>query len=49
MWVLGDLVGLAAGGIVLAQWMRHEERRGVRIDRELDAAEGNPPRPATVR
>jgi putative membrane protein len=49
MWVLGDLVGLATGGIVLAQWMRHEERRGVRIDRELDAAEGNPPRPATVR
>ncbi len=49
MWVLGDLVGLAAGGVLLAQWMRHEERRGVRIDRELDAAEGNPPRPATVR
>jgi putative membrane protein len=55
MWVIGDLVGLAAGGVVLAQWMRHEERRGARIDRELDAAadaaeaRDNPPRPATVR
>lgn len=49
MWVLGDLTGLAAGGVVLVQWMRHEERRGARIDRELDAAESNPPRPATVR
>jgi putative membrane protein len=49
MLVVGDLVGLAAGGVVLVQWMRHEERRGARIDRELDAAAANPPRPATVR
>ncbi len=39
MWVVGDLVGLAAGGVVLAQWMRHEERRGDRLDRALDAAD----------
>jgi putative copper resistance protein D len=38
MWIVGDLVGLAAGGVVLAQWMAYEQRRGVRIDRALDAA-----------
>jgi putative membrane protein len=42
MWVVGDLISLAAGGVVLAQWMRHEERRGARIDRELDAAAESP-------
>jgi len=26
MWGLGDVVGLAAGGVVLAQWMAHESR-----------------------
>ena len=47
MWVLGDLVGLVAGGIVLARWMRHEERRAARVDRELDARDAL--RGATVR
>ena len=61
MWVVGDLIGLAAGGVVLVQWMHHEERRGERLDRALDAADAasiaaitagdaaNPPRPVTVR
>jgi putative copper resistance protein D len=38
MWIVGDVVGLAAGGVVLAQWMAYEHRRGLRIDRALDAA-----------
>jgi putative copper resistance protein D len=37
MWLVGDFIGLIAGGIVLTQWMRHEQRRSRRIDRELDA------------
>jgi putative membrane protein len=41
MWIVGDLIGLAAAGVVLAQWMRHEERRGERLDRALDAQAGD--------
>lgn len=37
LWAVGDLVTLVVGGIVLAQWMSHEERVAAREDR-LDAA-----------
>lgn len=39
MWLIGDLIGLIAGGIVAVQWYRSEQRQARRIDRELDAAE----------
>lgn len=37
LWVTGDLLGLVAAGIVLSQWMRHDEREALRNDRRLDA------------
>jgi len=39
MWLVGDFIGLIAGGIVLAQWVRDEQRRTRRLDRRLDAEE----------
>ena len=39
MWLVGDLIGLVAGGIVAIQWFRHEQRQTRRLDRELDALE----------
>jgi putative copper resistance protein D len=39
MWLIGDLIGLVAGGIVAVQWFRHEQRQTRRLDRELDAAD----------
>jgi putative membrane protein len=39
MWLVGDLIGLVAGGIVAVQWFRHEQRQTRRLDRELDAVE----------
>jgi putative copper resistance protein D len=38
LWAAGDLVTLVVGGIVLAQWMAHEERVAAREDRRADAA-----------
>jgi putative copper resistance protein D len=40
MWTFGDLVGLAAGGVIALQWFHHEERRTRRLDRRLDALDG---------
>ncbi|HUP69950.1 MAG TPA: cytochrome c oxidase assembly protein [Acidimicrobiales bacterium] len=37
LWITGDLLGLLASGIVLAQWMGHDERQAARNDRRLDA------------
>jgi putative membrane protein len=37
LWGAGELLGAIALGIVLFQWMRHEEREGARLDRRLDA------------
>ena len=37
LWAFGELFGLLALGIVLYQWMRHEEIVAVRLDRRLDA------------
>jgi putative copper resistance protein D len=37
MWVGGDLIFLAAMAIVVVTWMRHEERRTVRLDARLAA------------
>jgi putative membrane protein len=37
LWTFGELFGLAALSIVLYQWMRHEAREGIRLDRRLDA------------
>lgn len=36
MWGVGDVLGLVAGGIVLVQWMAHDEREARRLDRRLD-------------
>lgn len=36
LWALGDLFGVVLAGVVLAQWMAHEERVGRRHDRFLD-------------
>jgi putative copper resistance protein D len=35
LWAAGELVGVVALGIVLYQWMRHEEREAARLDRQL--------------
>ena len=37
MWVVGDLAFLAGMAIVVILWMRHEERRTVRLDARLAA------------
>ena len=37
LWTFGELFGLVAVGIVLYQWMRHEELAAARADRQLDA------------
>ncbi len=37
LWAFGELFGLIALGIVLYQWMRHEEVVAARTDRHLDA------------
>jgi putative copper resistance protein D len=42
LWGFGELFGLAALGIVLYQWMRHDEREGARLDRRLDAEAASP-------
>ena len=39
MWTFGDLVGLAAGGVIALQWFHHDQRRTHRLDRRLDALE----------
>lgn len=44
LWALGDLFGVVLAGVVLAQWMTHEERVGRRTDRRLDAAAARPSR-----
>ncbi|CAN5499366.1 hypothetical protein BH23CHL10_BH23CHL10_07200 [soil metagenome] len=37
MWVVGDVFFLAGMAFVVVQWMRHEERRTVRLDARLAA------------
>lgn len=37
LWAFGELFGVVALGIVLYQWMRHEELLAARADRRLDA------------
>jgi putative membrane protein len=37
MWVVGDVAFLAGMMLVVAMWMRHEERRTERLDRRLAA------------
>jgi cytochrome c oxidase assembly factor CtaG len=32
MWVMGDLIGFIAAGVVMTQWMAHESRRARRDD-----------------
>lgn len=39
LWVVGDLLGLVAGGVVVTQWVRHELRLATRVDRRLDRAQ----------
>lgn len=50
MWAIGDLFGLAAAGVVLAQWMAHEDRSNRRREDAEDrvasrAAAAGPPGP----
>jgi putative copper resistance protein D len=35
LWAFGEVFGLAAAAVVLAQWMRHEDRVAARHDRRL--------------
>jgi putative copper resistance protein D len=44
LWAFGELFGLVAIGVVLYQWMRHEELVAAREDRRLDAEQ----RPAAL-
>jgi len=37
MWVVGDLAFLAGMAVVVVLWVRHEDRRTVRLDRRLAA------------
>jgi putative copper resistance protein D len=37
MWVVGDLGFLAGMAFIVVLWMRHEERRTVRLDARLAA------------
>jgi putative copper resistance protein D len=37
MWVVGDLAFLAGMAVVVVLWMRHEERRTIRLDARLAA------------
>lgn len=37
MWICGDVLFLTALGLILAGWMRHEQRREKDVDRRLDA------------
>jgi putative membrane protein len=39
MWVVGDMILLVAMVVVVAAWMRHEDRRTKRMDAQLDARE----------
>ena len=38
MWIAGDLIMAVAVALLVAAWMRHEDRVAARIDAELDAA-----------
>lgn len=36
LWTVGDVLGLVAGGVVVARWIRSDQRRAARLDRQLD-------------
>ena len=42
MWITGDLLSIATVGIVVTQWIRHDERAAGREDRFIDAREPSP-------
>jgi hypothetical protein len=35
MWTVGDLAFLIGMGVVVALWVRHEDRRTARLDRRM--------------
>ena len=37
LWATGDVLAVVAAGIVLGQWMAHDDREAAREDRRLDA------------
>jgi len=37
LWVMGELITFAAMAVIVYQWMKFEEREGIRADRLLDA------------
>jgi len=39
LWIVGEVSTLVAMGIIVFQWMQHEERQAARADRQLDALE----------
>lgn len=50
LWSVGDVLSLVAAGVVLVQWIAHDEREAARADRRLDdaarraaPADGRPP------
>lgn len=36
LWTVGDVLGLVAGGVLVARWIRADQRRAARLDRQLD-------------
>ena len=50
MWGLGDVIGLVAGTVVLAQWMAHEDRadRRARLAEDRDRARASASPPAAL-
>lgn len=46
LWAGGDVLGLVASGVVLAQWMRQDQREALRYDRRTRIA-GAAPEPPT--
>jgi putative membrane protein len=49
LWAFGELFGLAALGIVFAQWMRHEEQLARRADARADAGDLSSPATPAAR
>jgi cytochrome c oxidase assembly factor CtaG len=48
MWVVGDVAFLVGMAVVVALWVRHEDRRTKRLDARLDAERAARGEPAWV-
>lgn len=47
VWAIGDLFGLVPGAVIVAQWVRHDQRRQAREDQRLDAIAASAVQPLT--